>query len=323
MTNDMKAIRIYEFGDPKVMKFEELPAPTPAAGQVVVRAAAIGVNPVDTYIRAGVYGQRDFPYTPGTDAAGEVVEVGPGVTRAKAGDRVYVAGCVSGAYAQLILCNQTQVHPLPSHISFAQGAAMGIPYATAYRAIFHRAIAQAGETMLVHGASGGVGTAAVQIGRAMGLRVIGTAGTDKGRQLVLDQGAHHALDHKDPDYLKQLMDLTGGAGVSIILEMLANVNLGKDLTVLAKKGRVIVIGSRGPVEINARDTMSRDADIRGMTLFNTTESELLSIHAALVAGLENGALRPIIGKELPLADAPKAHEAVMMPGAYGKIVLIP
>lgn len=319
----MQAIRIYEFGDPKVMKLEELPAPRPAAGQVVVRTAAIGVNPVDTYIRAGVYGQRDFPYTPGTDAAGEVVEAGPGVTRAKPGDRVYVAGCVSGAYAQLILCNQTQVHPLPSHIDFVQGAAMGVPYATAYRAIFHRAAAQAGETMLVHGASGGVGTAAVQIGRAMGLRIIGTAGTDKGRQLVLDQGAHHALDHKDPDYLKQLMDLTGGAGVNIILEMLANVNLGKDLTVLAKKGRVIVIGSRGPVEINARDTMARDAEIRGMTLFNTTESELLSIHAALVAGLENGTLRPIIGKELPLADAPKAHEAVMTPGAYGKIVLIP
>lgn len=319
----MKAIRIYEFGDPKVMKFEDVPAPRPAAGQVVVRAAAIGVNPVDTYIRAGLYGKRDFPYTPGMDAAGEVVEVGEGVTRARAGDRVYVAGCVSGAYAQFILCNQTQIHPLPAHISFAQGAAMGIPYATAYRAIVHRAAAHAGEIMLVHGASGGVGTAAVQIGRAMGLRVIGTAGSDKGRQLVLDQGAHHVLDHTNPDYLKQLMDLTGGAGVNLILEMLANVNLGKDLTVLAKKGRVIVIGSRGPVEINARDTMARDADIRGMTLFNTSEAELLSIHAALVAGLENGTLRPIIGKELPLADAPRAHEAVMTPGAYGKIVLIP
>ena len=319
----MKAIRVYEFGDPKVMKFEDVPPPRPAAGQVVVRTAAIGVNPVDTYIRAGAYGKRDFPYTPGMDAAGEVAEVGPGVTRVKPGDRVYVAGCISGSYAQLILCEETQVHPLPAPITFAQGAAMGVPYATAYRAIHHRAVAQAGETMLVHGASGGVGTAAVQLGRAMGLTVIGTAGTDRGRQLVLDQGAHHVLDHKDPDYLKQLMALTGGTGVNLILEMLANVNLGQDLTVLAKKGRVIVIGSRGPVEINPRDTMARDADIRGMTLMNAAEPDLLGIHSALVAGLENGTLRPIIGRELLLPEAPAAHDAVLAPGAYGKIILTP
>ena len=319
----MKAIRIHQSGDPSVMKLEDVPDPTPAAGQVLIIVHAIGVNPVDTYIRGGIYGQRDLPYTPGFDAAGMIEAAGTGVKHFKAGDRVYIAGSVSGAYAQKALCLEHQAHPLPKHISLAQGAALGVPYATAYRAMFISGKAKPAETVLVHGASGGVGTAAVQLARAAGLVVFGTAGTEQGRKLVAEQGAHHVLDHHDPDYLKRLMDLTGGAGVDLILEMLANVNLGKDLTILAKFGRVVVIGSRGPVEIDARNTMGRDADIRGMTLMNADEKELRSIHAALIAGLENRTLNPIIGKEMPLAEAPRAHEEVMKSGAYGKIVLVP
>jgi NADPH2:quinone reductase len=153
--------------------------------------------------------------------------------------------------------------------------------------------------------------------------VIGTAGSDRGRQLVAEQGAHHVLLHHEEGYLEQVRALTGGRGVDVILEMLANVNLGKDLSVLAKQGRVVVIGSRGAVELNPRDTMSRDADIRGMTLFNASPDDLSRIHAALGAGLSNGTLRPVVGQEIPLAEAPRAHEAVMHPGAHGKIVLIP
>ena len=150
-----------------------------------------------------------------------------------------------------------------------------------------------GETVLVHGASGGVGIAAVQLARARGLRVLGTAGTERGCELVREQGAHDVFDHRAPDYLARIMDATSGRGVDVILEMLANVNLGKDLTILAPRGRVVVIGNRGRVEIDARDTMSRDADIRGMVLPNTPPAEMASIHAALVAGLENGTLRPV------------------------------
>ncbi len=124
-------------------------------------------------------------------------------------------------------------------------------------------------------------------------------------------------------FAPKLMQLTDGRGVDVILEMLANVNLGKDLTVLAPKGRVVVIGSRGPVEINPRDAMMRDAAILGMSLWNVSDGELASIHAALVAGLANRTLRPVIGQEMPLREAPRAHKAVMEPGAYGKIVLIP
>lgn len=320
----MQAIRVHQFGEPEVMKLEEVPDLKPGPGQVVVQVKAVGVNPVDTYIRSGMYARKpNLPYTPGSDAAGDVQAVGEGVTRVKVGDRVYVAGSLSGAYAAQTLCNESQVHPLPSPITYAQGAAMGVPYGTAYRALFQRAHAVPGETVLVHGASGGVGVAAIQLARARGMKIIGTGGTDKGRKLVMEQGAHHVLDHTQSGYLDQVLELTGGRGVDVILEMLANVNLGKDLPVLALGGRVVVIGSRGTVEINPRDTMSRDAAILGMTLFNTSERDMASIHAALVAGLENGTLRPVIGQEIPLAEAPRAHKAVMEPGAYGKIVLLP
>lgn len=322
----MKAIRVEQFGEPEVMRLMEVPLPKPGPGQVLVRVHAAGVNPVETYIRAGTYARKPaLPFTPGNDGAGIVEEVGsllPGeVAKVQSGDRVYLAGSISGTYAEYALCNAAQVHPLPAQASFAQGAAMGTPYATAYRGLWQRAKAQPNETVLIHGASGGVGTAAVQLARAGGMRVLGTAGTERGRELVREQGAHAVFDHGAPDYLAEITQATFGRGVDVILEMAAHLNLGKDLSLLAPRGRVVVIGNRGRVEIDARETMARDADIRGMVLPNTPAAELASIHAALVAGLENGTLRPVIGKELPLAEAPQAHRAVTAPGAFGKIVL--
>lgn len=319
----MKAIRVHQFGDPQVMKLEEVPDPKPGSGQLAVRVKAVGINPVETYVRAGKYGPRQFPFTPGSDAAGIIEAIGPGVSAFKAGQRVYTSGSITGTYAELALCNSEQVHALPEHVSFQQGAAVGVPYSTAHYALFHRAGATAGETVFVDGASGGVGTAAVQIARAAGLTVIGTAGTDKGRKLVAENGAHHVLDHHAPDYLQQVVRLTNDNGVEIVLEMVAHLNLGKVLSVVAKFGRVIVVGSRAEVQINPRDTMSRDVDIRGMSVMNGTPKILKGIHQALVEGLANRTLRPVVGKELPLAEAAKAHELVLAPGSYGKIVLIP
>ncbi|MDX6693706.1 MAG: NADPH:quinone reductase [Blastocatellia bacterium] len=319
----MKAIRVQEFGGPEVMQLEEAPEPVAGAGQVLVRIHAVGVNPVDAYIRAGQHKQRpQLPYTPGTDGAGTVAVTGEGVERVKVGDRVYLAWTLTGTYAEAALCDESHLHALPDSISFSQGAAVNVPYATAYRALFQRAQARPGESVLVHGASGGVGIAAVQLARAAGLTVIGTGGTERGRQLIEEQGAHHVLDHRAPDYLEQLMSLTGNRGVNVVLEMLANVNLGRDLNILAHGGRVVVIGSRGTVEIDPRAAMGRDATILGMSLFNASAAEMASIHAALVAGLENKTLRPIIGREMPLLDAPAAHRTVLEPGAYGKIVLL-
>ncbi|MGZ4836052.1 MAG: NADPH:quinone reductase [Terriglobales bacterium] len=320
----MKAIRVREFGGPEVLRLEEVPDPKPGRGEILVRTRAIGVNPVDTYIRSGQYAIKpQLPYTPGSDAAGDVEVVGDGITAFRAGDRVYIYRSISGAYAEKVLCNEAQVHPLAKKASYQQGAAIGVPYITAYRAMFHKAQARPGETVLVHGASGAVGSAAVQMGRAAGMTIIGTASTDKGKEMVAREGAHHVVDHSAADAPEQLMKLTAGRGFDVILEMLANKNLGKDLAMLNKFGRVVVVGSRGNVEINPRDLMGRDGAIIGMTSFNISDHDLASIHAALVSGLESGTLRPVIGQELPLKDAPRAHQAVMEAGAFGKIVLLP
>lgn len=297
------------------MTLEEVPNMQPAGDQLLVRIRAIGVNPVDTYIRSGSYDPKPtLPYTPGKDAAGEVVGTG---------ERVYITGSITGVYAEYALCAPGDVHPLPVRLSFEQGAAIGVPYATAYRALFQRARAVAGETVLIHGGSGGVGTAAIQLACNAGLTVIATAGTPEGIELTKKLGAHHVLNHRQHDYLAQISKITQGHGVNVILEMLANVNLGKDITVLAMNGRISIIGSRSPVEINPRDAMKRDADIRGVMLANTSPAERTQIFAALNAGFRNGILTPIVGETFNLADAAKAHEAVMRPGAHGKIVLKP
>ena len=319
----MRAIVVREFGGPEVMKIEDAPPPSAGPGQIVIRVRAIGVNPVDTYIRSGLYARKPaLPYTPHADIAGTVESIGSGVTRVKQGDRVY-AYMVDGGGAELARAEEWQVQPLPERVTFQQGAALGVPYGTAWRALFLKAKARPGETVLVHGASGGVGIAAVQIARAHGMHVIGTAGTDEGLRLVREQGAAEALNHREADYLTKIPALTGGRGPNVILEMLANVNLDRDLDVLAPHGRIIVIGNRGRVEIDPRKMMGKDGAMLGMTLFNTTREEFLEIHAGLVAGLENGTLRPVIRKELPLDQAAQAHVAVMEAGAFGKIVLIP
>jgi NADPH2:quinone reductase len=320
----MKAILVQEFGAPEVLKIAEVPALKPGAGQVVVRVKAVGVNPADTYMRSGAYAIKPpLPYTPGSDGAGVVEAVGEGVAKVKPGDRVYLARTVSGTYAEYALALEAQVHPLPDRVSFAQGAGVFVPYGTAYRALHQVAHARGGETLLVHGASGGVGIASVQMARAMGMIVIGTAGTEKGLDLIKREGAHHALNHRDAGYREELLKVTGGRGVNLILEMLANVNLGADLKMLAPRGRVVVIGSRGDVTITPRDIMAREATVHGFVLWNISNDEAAEIHGGIIAGLENGTLRPVVGKELPLADAPRAHKEVMEPGAFGKIVLIP
>lgn len=325
----MKAIRVHEFGGPAVLKLEEVPDPTGGPGHVLVRVRAAGVNPVDAYIATGTYPRKPaLPYTPGQDGAGEVVSAGADVKDFKAGDRVYVCGvgntvAGAGTYAGLAVCIPSQLHPLPGRVSFGQGAALGVPYCTAYRALFQRAHARPGETVLVHGATGGVGIACVELAHARGLTVIGSGGTDAGLKAVREHGADFVVNHRQEKYTDDIMKATGGRGVDLIVEMAAHVNLDRDLGLLAKHGRVVVVGNRGRTEIDARQAMGRDAAILGMTLFNATEAELVEIHAGLIAGLANGTLNPVAGREIPLAEASRAHEAVMESGALGKIVLIP
>lgn len=324
----MNAIIVRQFGGPEVLALEDLPDLSPGSSDILVRIRAAGVNPVDTYVRAGAYAVKpDLPYIPGQDAAGVVRAVGPPTGRFKPGDRVYITGTThgraQGAYASMAVCHAWQVHRLPERLTFAQGAAIGVPYGTAHRALFGRARARQGETVLVHGASGGVGVAAVQIARAAGMTVIGTAGTEEGLALVAAQGARHAVDHRKPGYVEEIRALTDGRGVDVIIEMLANVNLEKDLGVLAPFGRIVVVGNRGRIEIDPRMAMRIDAAILGMVLWNVSAAELEEIHAVLIDGFERGTLSPVVGRELPLGEAPRAHELVLAPGAKGKIVLVP
>jgi NADPH2:quinone reductase len=319
----MRTIQIRQFGGPEVLQLVDAPDPVPGPGQVVVDAHGCGVNPVDTYIRAGLYGPRPMPFTPGLDAAGVVAAVGRGVMNCRQGDRVYFFNSISGAYAQKVLCDCQRVYPLPAALSFEQGACVGVPGATAWRALFHRGEARAGQTVLIHGATGAVGTAAVQLGFAAGLTVMGTGGTEQGREAVRQLGATYVFDHKKEGYEKQILDLTSGHGVNLIIEMLANVNLDRDLKLLARFGKIIIVGCRGRIEIDPRQTMTCEADIRGMALFNASDSELRQTHNALYAAMQSGTYRPLVAKTYPLAEAATAQREILEPHEVGNLVLIP
>lgn len=319
----MWAIRVHQFGGPEVLHWERLVRPDPEPDEVLVRVEAAGVNPVDTYVRSGNSGPRDFPYTPGSDGAGTVEAVGSEVKGWERTQRVYLTGSLSGTYAQFALCRAEHLQRLPRSINFAQGAALYVPYSTAYRALFQRGRGQAGEWVLVHGASGGVGLACVQWAVSRGLKVIGTAGSAPGREAVLQQGALHVLNHKEEGYLEEIQALTGGRGPELIIEMLANLNLQRDLEIVAQHGRIVVVGNRGSLEFNPRATMTKDADVLGLSLFNTPAEAMREIQQAIAAGLEDGSLKPVVSRRFPLKQAPLAHRAVLEPGALGKIVLLP
>lgn len=320
----MKAIIVREYGDPEVLKLEDVETPVPTGTQVLVRIHAAGVNPVDTYLRTGIHAHAPtLPYTPGKDGAGVVEAVGDKVTEWKAGDRVYTANSISGTYAELSLCNEPDLGSLPDNVSFEKGACIWTPYATAYRALFQKAGAVSGETVLIHGASGGVGLAAVQWAKGFGLTVIGTASSTEGKKLITDNGADAVFDHTDEDHFEQIREFTGGRGVDIIIEMLANVNLERDFECLAMFGRITIVGNRGSINFTPRLAMTKDATIFGMSLFNSPQAARGEIHQALVNGLSKATLNPVVTRTFPLAEAAMSHHEVIEAKALGKIVLIP
>jgi NADPH2:quinone reductase len=319
----MKAILVHQFGEPDVLKVETAPDPKPASGQILIRVRAAGVNPVETYVRAGKFGPREFPFTPGNDCAGMVEAVGQGVSDFRLGDRVFTDKTITGSYAELTLAEAKFAHRLPEKMTFQQGATTGTPGGTAYRGLFQRGRGIAGETVLIHGATGGVGTCAIQLARAAGMTVIATAGDGEGRKYVLGQGAHHAVDHKITQRPEELTALTGGKGPDLILEMSADKNLASDLDSIARGGRIVTIGSHGKIEIEPRLLMSKESEIIGLMLFGATDKEHRQMYSAIVAAMEAGTFHPVVGMELKLADAAKAHKEVVSSHSHGKIVLIP
>ena len=317
----MKAILVQDFGGPEVLEIQTVPDPMPQSGEVVVRLHAAGVNPVETYQRAGTppYNNVEFPWTPGSDGAGVICAIGDDVSDWKIGDRVYVyAPRGAGTYAEMIACKSSQIYRLPDKVSFEQGAAIGVPYATAHHALFGKAKAKSGEVVFIHGASGGVGTAAIQLANRAGLAVAGSASDEEFIERV---GAKYTFNHNEDGYMSDALGATCGRGFDILIELLANENLGADPEVMANFGRIVVIGSKGKVEVNPRDWMGKEITLYGMTLFSVTGAQLQEIHADLVEGLQSGRLNPIIDQTFDLADAPSSHGAVMKGESHGKIVL--
>ncbi len=302
-SGSMKAIRVSQFGGPEVLQLVEVPDLVPTGDQVLVRLEAIGVNPVDTYLRSGKYPKLpELPYTPGSDGAG---------TNVKTGERVYLSRSLTGTYAELCLASPEQVHPLPDNCSFQDGAALGVPASTAYHALFHKGVIKAGQRVLIRGASGAVGLAAVQLAKGHGCWVAGTASTPEGQQLVKEQGADEVSGH----------DETEGK-YDVILEMLANSGLQRDLEQTSPRGTIVIVGNRGEISIDPRLTMTGDLTVKGMSLANATAEELKDIHQGLSEALKKGVLRPVIRRTYPLAQASQAHIDVLSPGAAGKLLLV-
>lgn len=317
----MRAVVVREFGGVKKMKVEtDMSAPSVGDHEVLIKMHVSGINPVDTYIREGMYASLpELPYVPGKDGAGVVEALGAKVTKFKLGDRVFCSiNSRYGTLASLTSAPETRVFPLAENLSFEEGASIGIPYFTACRALILKAKAKKGERLLVHGASGGVGLAAVQMGRELGLHVVGTAGTDEGISLVKATGAHEVFNHRDPQYLKNL----GAEKFDIILEMLANVNLDKDLTLMNPRGRTIVVGSRGTTQINPRNLMLSESSVSGVALGASTDEEWAEQAAHVVAGTKAGWVKPTLHKIYSLEEASQAHHDIIhSKGAQGNLVV--
>lgn len=324
----MRAVEARAFGGPENLVMADRPDPVPGPGEIVIDVAAAGVNPADTYMLTGTYVFRpDLPYVPCGDCAGVVSATGPGVEAPAPGARVFVSaaltGRLSGCLAERIVVAAGDVLPVPDGLGLDEAACLGVPYVTAHLALHDKGNVRAGETVFVHGASGAVGLAAVQLARAAGARVIGSAGTAEGLARVRREGAALAVDHGAPGYLDAVRDATAGTGPALIVEMLADVNLAADLDLAAASGRIVIVGCRGSVTIQPRVAMLKDIDIRGLAIWNARRDVVQSALSSIVEQAAPGGLRPVIGDRFGLHEAAEAFRATVRPGARGKILICP
>lgn len=316
----MKAMQMADYGPADDLTLVEAQQPIINADQLLVKVGAAGINPVDTYIRSGTNNySTSFPHTPGLDGAGTVVEVGSNISGVEIGQKVYFSRNLTGSAAEFAVCLPTHTFPLPDCLSFAEGACIGIPYTTAHRALFGRANAKAGDKVLIHGATGAVGLASIQLALAAGMEVVASAGTVEGANLLLQQGVQSVIMHSEENHLAPYQSLD--QGFNVIIEMLANHNLDQDLKALTFEGCVAIVGNRGTVEINPRDLMAKDASVVGVALANIKPDDLSRIAKALYPQFEKGVLKPVIRQSYPLEALAQAHEDVLKPGALGNLVL--
>lgn len=316
----MKAIKMSQTGDPEVLQLVETKEPEVDKNEVMVKLYFAGVNPFETYIRAGGYAffSPELPYVPGFDGAGEIEKIGKEVQGFAVGDRVFVASTLSkttGTYAEKVVCGADAIRKLPSFMSYAEGAAIGVPATTAYKALFQRGRLAQGEKVLIHGASGGVGMLAVQMAKHQGAYVIGTAGSAEGMAAVKKNGADLVLNHHESEYLKNISE------VDLIIEMLANENLTNDLRVINTFGRIVVVGNRGTLEFDPRQTMAKEIDILGMAVWHYQPAGYQHCLDEIEKMLDQKVLTPVIGKTYPLEEASQAQYDIIHSKAQGKILL--
>jgi NADPH:quinone reductase len=326
----VKAVEISSFGPPGVLRLGERPAPVTGAGEVLIRVTASGINRPDVLQRKGNYpvppGASDIP---GLEVAGEIVE---GDEKAMAaaglqkGDRVcaLVAG---GGYAQLCVAPVGQCLPVPKGLSDIEAASLPETFFTVWSNVFDRARLQAGETLLIQGGTSGIGVTAIQMAKALGAKVIATAGSDEKCEACLKLGADHAINYKTQDFADEAKKLTGGAGVDVILDMVAGAYVAREVECLAEDGRLVIIAVQGGVksEFNAGMVLRKRLVITGSTLRPRPVAFKAAIADALRARvwplLESGAIKPVIHSTFPAADAAKAHELMESNQHIGKIVL--
>ncbi|HET6494206.1 MAG TPA: NADPH:quinone reductase [Thermoleophilia bacterium] len=324
----MKAVRIHEYGGPEVLLYEDMPVPVPGPAQVLVRVEAASVNPVDVAVREDRFPTpKEPPKTLGSDGAGVVEAVGEDITTVRPGDRIFFSGLgvgSEGSYADYAVIAQTQAVRMPTTLSFTDAAALGMAFPAAYYGLIRRGNVQAGETVLVQGAAGGVGSASVQLAKAMGAHVIATIAGREEADLVRSLGADEAIDRLREDVVGRTLALTDGKGVDLVHELVISANLMSDIRLVAKNGRVVCTG-QGPspeAVLSIGEALAKDVTLLFMNLNNAGRAGVAAIAAEIAQMAANGRVKPVIGATLPLAEARRAHE--MLAGDHlGKIVLLP
>ena len=324
----MRAMIVSEWCDPKDMQLVDLPDPQPGPGQVAIDVRAIGCNFFDILMAQGKYQVRPpLPFSPGGEVAGVVRSVGAGVDSVQAGDRVF-AMLGWGGFASVALAPASGVVKMPDSMSFEHGAAFGIVYQTSYFGLVYRTNLQPGETLLVHAAAGGVGLAAVQIGRALGARVLATAGSPSKLEVAKQSGAEAAFDYSTPDWVDRVKEVTGGRGADVIYDPVGGDIFDLSTKCLAFEGRLLVVGftsGRIPT-IQANRILLKNISVVGLHwgAYRQHKPERIpEAMAALFAMYERGHVRPVISSTRPLAEAADALAEISSRKSTGKVLLLP
>lgn len=324
----MKAVRIDKFGGREVLQTVCIDEPIPNTNEVKIKLYTTGLNPNESYTISGTYGAfvPELPYVPGFDGAGVVEEIGPEVQNIKVGDRVFLSGFKAkrntGTYAEKVVIDTEHVYHLPDKLSMDEGAGLGIPMFAAYRALFQWANIQLGDYVLIHGASGAVGSLAIQMAKAVGAIVIGTSSTKEGRQQIIKMGADFAFDHLSTDNKYKFLRVTEERGPDVIIEMLANKNLEMDMQIIAVNGCIVIVGSRGSINITPRHLMGNEALVTAVNVGRMTVEDKEEALHGVMSFIENDAIKLLIGKKFTLDKAAKAHKEMMEGSGNGRTVFV-